>query len=177
LLLATSLLALAAAASRASETTAYTYDELGRLTATSSSGTVNNGVATGVAYDRAGNRSSYTVTGAGAGGTPPPPPASSPPPPPPGANRPPAALDDRGEVPRCQTRDFEVTANDSDPDGDPLTLTAVTGDPGFSILSATTIRYSNDRPVGAFSATYTISDGRGGSATAVLHVDVPRDHC
>lgn len=67
LFLATSLFALAAAASRASETTTYSYDALGRLTATSSSGTVNNGVATSVGYDPAGNRSSYSVTGAGGG--------------------------------------------------------------------------------------------------------------
>ncbi|MEA3063800.1 MAG: hypothetical protein QOJ27_228, partial [Sphingomonadales bacterium] len=72
LLLATSALAWAGAAN-AGETVTYTYDALGRLVATSSSGTVNNGVASALGYDPAGNRSSYAVTGA-AGPPPPAPP-------------------------------------------------------------------------------------------------------
>ena len=176
--LATSLLALTASA-RGSETVTYSYDALGRLTATASSGTVNNGVATSVAYDPAGNRSAYNVSGAS--GPPPssPPPSSppsSPPPssPPPG---PPTAVDDYGEGRRCQSRDFNVVANDSDPNGDPLTVSAVSGGSDFSIVSATTIRYTNGGQVGPFSATYTISDGQGGSASATLYIDVPRDTC
>lgn len=62
-LLAASVIAMAGAA-EAGETVTYSYDALGRLTATSSSGTVNNGVATGIGYDPAGNRSSYAVSGA-----------------------------------------------------------------------------------------------------------------
>jgi hypothetical protein len=70
-LLATSVFALAGAA-RAGETTTYAYDALGRLIATTSSGTVNNGLTAQLGYDPAGNRSTYTVAGAGAGagGTP-----------------------------------------------------------------------------------------------------------
>lgn len=49
---------------QASSTTTYTYDALGRLVATSTTGTVNNGVATSTAYDKADNRSTYAVTGA-----------------------------------------------------------------------------------------------------------------
>ena len=60
LLLAASAIAIADA-SEAGETVTYTYDALGRLTATSSSGAVNNGVATSIGYDPAGNRSNYTV--------------------------------------------------------------------------------------------------------------------
>jgi YD repeat-containing protein len=53
-------------ASIANETTTFTYDELGRLTGKSISGTVNNGVTTGSCYDAAGNRSNYaTVTVSG----------------------------------------------------------------------------------------------------------------
>jgi YD repeat-containing protein len=54
-----------ATASGASETKTYTYDALGRLVAT----TVTNGAATTIAYDPAGNRRSYTVSGAGAAGS------------------------------------------------------------------------------------------------------------
>lgn len=81
LLLAASAIALASVA-EAGETITYSYDALGRLTATSSSGTVNNGVSTAVGYDPAGNRSSYAVAGGSGPAAPPPPPVPSPSPPP-----------------------------------------------------------------------------------------------
>lgn len=43
----------------ASETKTYTYDALGRLVTVSSSGTVNNGHTDAIAYDPAGNRTSF----------------------------------------------------------------------------------------------------------------------
>lgn len=52
----------------ASETITYRYDALGRLVAMSNTGAVNDGLATSVAYDPAGNRLSYGVTGAGGTG-------------------------------------------------------------------------------------------------------------
>lgn len=57
------------AAARSGQATAsgvktYTYDAHGRLTDSSSTGTVNNGMARVVVYDPADNRQSYTVTGA-----------------------------------------------------------------------------------------------------------------
>jgi hypothetical protein len=89
LLLATSAFAFATNV-LASETVTYSYDALGRLVATTSSGTVNNGLATTIAYDPAGNRSTYSVTGAAGSPPPPPPPAPPPPAPPPPAPPPPA---------------------------------------------------------------------------------------
>ncbi|HYJ81844.1 MAG TPA: hypothetical protein VEW26_03245, partial [Allosphingosinicella sp.] len=68
-LLACSVFALAGAA-QAAESVTYSYDALGRLTATTTTGGPQSGVATGIAYDPAGNRSTYNVTGVG---TPPPP--------------------------------------------------------------------------------------------------------
>lgn len=65
-LLACSVAALASGA-EAGETITYTYDALGRLIATTS----DQGTSTGVGYDRAGNRTTYDVTGVP---TPPPPP-------------------------------------------------------------------------------------------------------
>jgi YD repeat-containing protein len=47
----------------AGTTMTYTYDALGRLTATSNSGTVNNGAAMTTTYDAADNRVTYVVTG------------------------------------------------------------------------------------------------------------------
>lgn len=60
-----SVLALSAALNspvRASETIVYSYDALGRLNGVAHTGTVNNGVSTGITYDPAGNRMNYTVS-------------------------------------------------------------------------------------------------------------------
>lgn len=45
------------------ETVSYTYDALGRLTATRSDGGVNDGLTTGYSFDQAGNRTNVTVSG------------------------------------------------------------------------------------------------------------------
>jgi YD repeat-containing protein len=74
LALASSVCAIATAA-QASETTTYTFDALGRIVAVNSTGTVNNGIATSLGYDPAGNRAASTVAGA-RGSSPPPPPTT-----------------------------------------------------------------------------------------------------
>jgi YD repeat-containing protein len=51
---------------RAQEATTYSYDALGRLVSSSTTGGPNNGVATGTCFDAAGNRTQYVVGGAGA---------------------------------------------------------------------------------------------------------------
>ncbi|HEX6374537.1 MAG TPA: Ig-like domain-containing protein [Allosphingosinicella sp.] len=178
LLLATSLFALAAAA-RASETTTYTYDALGRLTATSSTGTVNNGVAASLAYDPAGNRSSYTVTGAG-GGTPPPPPPPSPPPPPPPGNQPPVTEADSLSLPRCSSATKNVTANDTDPEGHyPLVLlSAVSNGKGAaSVASSSEVLFEAFGLTGSTSVTYTVRDSLGASSTGTLNITITSGVC
>jgi Calx-beta domain len=45
------------------EVTTYSYDALGRMIDSSTAGTVNSGLQTGIVYDAAGNRTNYTVTG------------------------------------------------------------------------------------------------------------------
>lgn len=47
---------------QAQETATYTYDALGRLIATSTSGGPNSGIAMSTAFDPAGNRTNYTVS-------------------------------------------------------------------------------------------------------------------
>ncbi|SDG17401.1 Ig-like domain-containing protein [Pelagibacterium luteolum] len=68
-----------------------------------------------------------------------------------------------------------VLANDSDPDGDVLTVTGV-GTPahGLAIINSNgTITYTpNANYHGPDSFTYTISDGKGGQATASVSVTV-----
>jgi hypothetical protein len=55
---------LLAPAALAQETTTYTYDALGRLKTTSTSGGQNDGTTNQVQFDPAGNRTNYTTTGA-----------------------------------------------------------------------------------------------------------------
>jgi hypothetical protein len=70
-----------------------------------------------------------------------------------------------------------LLANDSDPDGDALVVTSVseTGTAGGTVAatSATTWRYT---PPAGFTGTdtvaYTVDDGRGGTASAILEVTV-----
>lgn len=186
LLLAGSV-AASAAAGQASETIVYSYDALGRLTATSSSGTVNSGISTSVGYDPAGNRSTYTVTGA-AGGTPPPPPAPPPPappppsppppaPPPPPANNPPTAVNNSGSQAKCTSMIYNVVANDSDVDGDyPLSLVSVSG-MGFTLVSSTSIEFASTASTGTKIGAYTVQDSRGATASANLSVSVSGGFC
>lgn len=46
----------------ASETVTYTYDELGRLTSSATSGGPNEGTSVATSYDNAGNRTGYSLT-------------------------------------------------------------------------------------------------------------------
>lgn len=48
----------------AQETTTYSYDALGRLRTTSTTGGPNTGTVNQTDFDRAGNRTNYTTTGA-----------------------------------------------------------------------------------------------------------------
>jgi hypothetical protein len=173
-LLATSAFALAAEA-QAGETTAYSYDPLGRLVATSSTGTVNNGVATSVAYDPAGNRSSYAVTGAG-GGSPPP----VPPPAPPPANQPPVAVANSGSMPKCTSKTFAVLANDYDPDGNtPLSLVGVSygGMLGSASVSGSNVYFEAYDSTGNAAVTYTVADSLGATANGTLTITITSALC
>ncbi len=68
----------------------------------------------------------------------------------------------------------QLLANDSDADGDPLAITAVSGAVNGTVsLAGTTITFT---PTAGFqgnaSFVYTVSDGRGGSDTATVFVTV-----
>lgn len=160
------VLTLAGAAAyrgQADETITYTYDARGRLIAVTSSGTANNGTATSIAYDPAGNRSNYVVTGAATG--------SSPPAPPPPPNSAPVARADYLQVSEWSSGVVNVVANDTDPDGDyPLTVTAISGGNGRAYLaSATQIGWTGSN-AGTFYVTYTVRDSRGATASGTLQV-------
>lgn len=93
---------------------------------------------------------------------------------PPGPNIAPTAVNDDILAYVGQYRYFNPCQNDSDPNGDPLTVTATTtpsrgtqGGTGcnrwYRVMSG---------GYGSTSYTYTISDGRGGTATATINVTI-----
>lgn len=90
-------------------------------------------------------------------------------------NQAPIAVDDDGGVLKGYDTDIDVLANDSDPDGDPLTVIAVehTG-PGIATITINddnTVHYQSIHGYsGPDTFTYTISDGRGGTATATVAI-------
>lgn len=155
---------------------AYVYDELGRLVESTNSGSPNGGAQSTIAYDKAGNRTNYTVSNVP---TPTPPPTPSPTPtptptPPPG-NQPPVAISDNFTMVCNSGGGFNVLANDYDPDGNPLTLVSATsnGTISVSVGSATQgIVSIGVGPRGSFTASYVVSDGQGGTATGSIYVTV-----
>ena len=92
-------------------------------------------------------------------------------------NNPPVANDDTARVMKGSAIDIPVLDNDFDPDGDPLTVISVEhtgfGNTALSINPDNTVRYESLRgTMGYDSFNYTISDGRGGTATATVTVYV-----
>ncbi len=158
ILLGAFTLALAGAALGA-ETTTYEYDAQGRLIKSAKSGGPASGTQKCTSFDAAGNRTNQTVnssgcTGSSGGGG--------------GSNSPPVAVDDL-VLAVGNTATKNVVANDTDPDGDTLTVISASG-PGVSVTisGGTTLNVT-----GVFAdvfVTYTVSDGNGGTDTGVLSV-------
>ena len=92
----------------------------------------------------------------------------------PSGNTEPAAVDDIAAVRQGGVVDIAVLANDTDADGDALTLTGV-GPAGLGAtqIVADVVRYIPDGSgTGTDSFTYTLADGRGGTAAATVTVTV-----
>src|SRR5207244_12601266 len=68
----------------------------------------------------------------------------------------------------------DLAANDTDVDGDPLTVTAVSGGTkGTVALTAGTVTYTPTANAnGTDSFSYTVSDGKGGTATGTVNVTI-----
>jgi outer membrane protein OmpA-like peptidoglycan-associated protein len=87
----------------------------------------------------------------------------------------PVAVDDSATVaPGSSNNPVDVLANDSDADGDTLTITAVsTPAHGSAVAAGANVDYT---PAAGFAGddtfTYAITDGRGGTASATVHVTV-----
>lgn len=94
-------------------------------------------------------------------------------PPPQTANRPPVAAADALSVVRRNAANVNVLANDTDPNGDKLTITAFTqGALGTVKLVSGQLRYTAGGKTGSDAFQYTVADGKGGQASAVVMVTV-----
>ena len=94
-----------------------------------------------------------------------------------GPNRPPIARDDVAETRVDRPIDIDVLANDTDPNGDVLVVTAVQpGGGDAQIVIAPDGRSVQVSPAAGFAGSvsfgYTITDGRDASASASVTVDV-----
>jgi hypothetical protein len=89
-------------------------------------------------------------------------------------NDPPVANNDSAATPEDTPVTINLLGNDTDFDGDPLTVTAATSPNGAVVINADgTITFTpNANFNGPTTITYTISDGRGGTSTATVNVTV-----
>jgi uncharacterized repeat protein (TIGR01451 family) len=91
-------------------------------------------------------------------------------------NDPPVAVDDSDTTPENTPVTIDVLNNDSDPDGDALTVDSVTqGAHGSVINNGDDVTYAPDSGFsGTDSFTYTASDNNGGTDTATVTVTVTK---
>ncbi|XOV79108.1 MAG: Ig-like domain-containing protein [Aestuariibacter sp.] len=91
------------------------------------------------------------------------------------ANSEPTANNDTFSVAVNQSTTLTPLANDSDPDSDPLTITAASVTSGVGSVSIdsgdTSLTYSSSS-TGSATISYTISDGNGGTDTGLITVTV-----
>ncbi len=91
-------------------------------------------------------------------------------------NTAPVAVDDSANTANGSAT-ISILANDSDPDGDPLSATVGPRLPakGSAVVNANgTLTYTADpAAIGSDTVDYTVSDGRGGSTTATVHITIP----
>nr|HEX4312954.1 Ig-like domain-containing protein [Kofleriaceae bacterium] len=90
-------------------------------------------------------------------------------------NDPPVAHADTLTVPEGSSNQLDPTTNDTDVDGDHLTVTAVgsAAHGTATLLANNIVKYTPTATfVGADSFTYTISDGNGGTASSTIAVTV-----
>ncbi|MCK6392377.1 retention module-containing protein, partial [Zoogloea sp.] len=91
-------------------------------------------------------------------------------------NAPPVANPDSATTPEDQPITVNVLGNDSDPDGDPLSVTGATVDPAKGTVVVNpdgTLTFNPAANVnGPVVVTYTIADGNGGTATSTITIDV-----
>lgn len=89
------------------------------------------------------------------------------------ANEPPTTVEDEWLTPKNQWRTFYPLTNDSDPNGDTLTVTGVTALHGTVATNGVYIQYiPTSGYTGPDTFTYTVSDGQGGTTNGTVNVTV-----
>ncbi|GLT20710.1 hypothetical protein GCM10007933_01610 [Zoogloea oryzae] len=93
-----------------------------------------------------------------------------------GANTPPVASPDTASTDEDKPVTFAVLGNDTDPEGDALTVTGATVDPTKGTVTVNpdgTLSFTPATNVnGPVTITYTISDGHGGTTTGTATVNI-----
>lgn len=152
------LLLAAPLPSSAAETVTYRYDALGRLISTQSAGSVNNNQAHSLCFDKADNRTRYKSTSNATFAT---------------CNQPPVAVADTFSFQCINGGQRYPLANDSDPEGNTLSLVSAQSNGGISItaVNTTTVAISvNGVPNGTYTGSYVVSDGQGNAVTGQITV-------
>lgn len=149
-------IALMLAAGPAAAAVLYTYDDLGRVTSI----TYDDGKRVTYTYDPAGNRTQHIVDEV--------------------VNQPPVAVNDALAIVLTSAIGLaSPLANDSDPNNDLLIVQSVTtpslgsaviGGGGSYVTYTYTASFALAPTIDSFN--YTVSDGRGGTASATVHVDI-----
>lgn len=90
------------------------------------------------------------------------------------SNRAPTAVNDKSSTPVGKAVTIDVIVNDTDPEGNALTVTAVTTPTkGTAVISGNKVVYTPAAgKTGDDTFTYTISDGNGNTATASITVTI-----
>jgi outer membrane protein OmpA-like peptidoglycan-associated protein len=85
------------------------------------------------------------------------------------ANQAPTAMNDAYRVPGMGSTLLDVLANDGDPDGDPVSILSFT-QPGFGsiTLEGDLLRFTSTTTFTWTTFSYTIGDGNGGTASAIV---------
>lgn len=92
------------------------------------------------------------------------------------ANQPPTTVADTGAMHSGESLTLDVLGNDSDPDGDPLTLVSASAAPGsggtVSVSSGRLVVKAAASFVGTLVVTYVVQDGRDGQAEGTATITV-----
>jgi uncharacterized repeat protein (TIGR01451 family) len=89
------------------------------------------------------------------------------------SNRPPVANNDTAVTPSNVPVTVPALANDTDPDGDALTIVTVSPTNGTAVISGANVVFTPGANFGGIATVgYQISDGNGGSSTALISISV-----
>lgn len=148
---ATAAALLALSVSPAMADVQYVYDSAGRLI----KAIYSNGITVEYRYDAAGNRTEILSSQS--------------------SNTAPNAVNDSASTTVSSSINIMVRNNDTDADGNNLTVTSVTTPTGGSVViqgGGTYVRYTAPGSAGSYTFNYTLSDGAGGTDTATVTVTV-----